>query len=47
MIPKVETCLDAVQGGVEAAAILDGRMDHAVLLEILTHSGAGTLIRRQ
>ncbi|MCY3670440.1 MAG: acetylglutamate kinase, partial [Alphaproteobacteria bacterium] len=47
MIPKVETCLDAVEGGVEAAVILDGRMDHAVLLEILTHSGAGTLIRRQ
>jgi len=47
MIPKVETCLDAVEGGVEAAVILDGRMDHAVLLEILTRSGAGTLIRRR
>ncbi len=47
MIPKVETCLEAVEGGVEAAVILDGRMDHAVLLEILTRSGAGTLIRRR
>ena len=47
MIPKVETCLDAVANGVEAAVILDGRMDHAVLLEILTRSGAGTLIRRR
>ncbi len=47
MIPKVETCLEAVAGGVEAAVILDGRLNHAVLLEILTHSGAGTLIRRQ
>ncbi len=47
MIPKVETCLEAVEGGVEAAVILDGRMDHAVLLEILTRSGVGTLIRRR
>jgi acetylglutamate kinase len=45
MIPKVETCLDAVRGGVEAAIILDGRKPHAVLLEIFTESGAGTLIR--
>ncbi len=47
MIPKVETCLEAVEGGVEAAVILDGRLDHAVLLEILTQSGAGTMIRRR
>lgn len=45
MIPKVETCLDAVRGGVAAAIILDGRKQHAVLLEIFTESGAGTLIR--
>jgi acetylglutamate kinase len=44
MIPKVETCLDAVDGGVEAAVILDGRMEHAILLELFT-DGAGTLIR--
>jgi len=46
MIPKVETCLDAVDGGVEAAVILDGRVPHAILLELFTDtSGAGTLIR--
>jgi acetylglutamate kinase len=46
MIPKIETCLDAVDGGVEAAVILDGRVPHAILLELFTDtSGAGTLIR--
>jgi acetylglutamate kinase len=44
MIPKVETCLEAVDGGVEAAVILDGRVPHAILLELFTE-GAGTLIR--
>ena len=44
MIPKVETCLEAVDGGVEAAVILDGRVAHAILLELFTE-GAGTLIR--
>jgi acetylglutamate kinase len=43
MIPKVETCLDAVDGGVEAAVILDGRVPHAILLELFTE-GAGTMI---
>lgn len=46
MIPKVETCLLAVDGGVEAAVILDGRVPHAQLLEIFTEGGAGTIIRR-
>ncbi|BBK35352.1 acetylglutamate kinase [Allostella sp. ATCC 35155] len=46
MIPKVETCLEAVEGGVEAAVILDGRVPHSVLLEIFTAHGVGTLIRR-
>jgi acetylglutamate kinase len=46
MIPKVETCLAAVERGVEAAVILDGRVPHAILLELFTDtSGAGTLIR--
>jgi acetylglutamate kinase len=46
MIPKIETCLAAVDGGVEAAVILDGRVPHAILLELFTDtSGAGTLIR--
>jgi acetylglutamate kinase len=44
MIPKIETCLEAVDGGVEAAVILDGRVPHAILLELFTE-GAGTLIR--
>jgi acetylglutamate kinase len=46
MIPKVQTCVHAVQGGVDAAVILDGRIKHAMLLEIFTRSGAGTLVRR-
>ncbi|MGH7112757.1 MAG: acetylglutamate kinase, partial [Stellaceae bacterium] len=46
MIPKIETCLAALDGGVEAAVILDGRIPHALLLELFTEaSGAGTLIR--
>ena len=44
MIPKIETCLEAVEGGVEAAVIVDGRVPHAILLELFTE-GAGTLIR--
>jgi acetylglutamate kinase len=44
MIPKVETCMNAVDRGVEAAVILDGRVPHALLLEIFTSHGAGTLI---
>ncbi|MBI2236304.1 MAG: acetylglutamate kinase [Magnetospirillum sp.] len=45
MIPKVETCLDAVEQGVEAAVILDGRVPHALLLELFTPHGVGTLIK--
>ena len=45
MIPKLETCLSAVTGGVEAAVILDGRVPHALLLEIFTRKGVGTLVR--
>ncbi len=45
MIPKVETCLEAVEQGVEAAVIVDGRVPHAVLLELFTPHGAGTLIK--
>ncbi len=47
MIPKVETCLDAVGKGVEAAVILNGKVAHTILLEIYTPQGAGTLIRKQ
>lgn len=45
MIPKLETCVQAVEGGVDAAVILDGRVPHAMLLEVFTKRGAGTLVR--
>ncbi|MEX2644286.1 MAG: acetylglutamate kinase [Acetobacterales bacterium] len=45
MIPKVETCLEAVDRGVSGSVILDGRVRHALLLEIFTSRGVGTLIR--
>ena len=45
MIPKVETCIEAVQDGAGAAVILDGRKQHAVLLELFTEHGIGTLIQ--
>ncbi len=45
MIPKTETCLDALNGGVRAAVILDGRAPNAVLLELFTEHGAGSIIR--
>ncbi|MEE9194923.1 MAG: acetylglutamate kinase [Alphaproteobacteria bacterium] len=45
MIPKVETCMHAVSGGVDAAVIIDGTIPHALLLEIFTDAGVGTLIR--
>jgi acetylglutamate kinase len=46
MIPKVETCIYALEAGVEGVVILDGKVEHAVLLELLTDLGAGTLIHR-
>ncbi len=46
MIPKIETCIYAIEQGVEAVVILDGKVPHAVLLELFTDYGAGTLIRR-
>ena len=46
MIPKVETCIFALDQGVEGVVILDGKIPHAVLIEILTDHGAGTLITR-
>ena len=44
MIPKVETCIDAVQGGAEGAVIMDGRAPHALLVELFTEHGMGTMI---
>jgi len=46
MIPKVETCIYALEQGVEGVVILDGKVPHAVLVELLTDHGAGTLITR-
>jgi acetylglutamate kinase len=47
MIPKIETCVSAIEAGVEAAVIIDGRVPHALLLELFTEHGAGTLIRAE
>ncbi len=46
MIPKVENCIDAVNRGVEAAVIMDGRVPHALLLEVFTEAGVGTMVKR-
>ena len=46
MIPKIETCVKAIEAGVDAAVILDGRTAHAMLIEMFTDKGAGTLIRK-
>ncbi|GAB5467350.1 MAG: acetylglutamate kinase [Rhodospirillales bacterium] len=47
MIPKLETCVYAVENGVDAAVVLDGRVPHALLLEIFTEHGLGTLVQRE
>ncbi len=47
MIPKVENCIDAVNAGVDAAVIMDGRVPHALLLELFTEAGVGTLVKRK
>ena len=44
MVPKMEACLRAVEGGVPRATVIDGRVPHAVLLEIFTSEGIGTMI---
>ena len=46
MLPKLDTCVQAVEAGCEAAVVLDGRVGHAMLLEFFTSRGAGTLIRK-
>ena len=46
MIPKVETCIYALDQGVEGVVIMDGKVPHAVLLELLTDHGVGTLMHR-
>jgi acetylglutamate kinase len=47
MLPKIGCALDAVKGGVNSAHIIDGRVPHAVLVELFTDEGIGTLIRRR
>jgi glutamate 5-kinase len=47
MIPKIESCLDVIAEGVEAVVIINGRLPHAVLVELFTEHGAGTLIERR
>jgi len=47
MIPKIEGCIEVVEAGVEAVVIINGRVPHAVLLELLTDHGAGTLVGRR
>jgi acetylglutamate kinase len=46
MIPKLKTCIEAVEGGAEASVIMDGRMSHSLLLELFTEHGVGTIIRK-
>ena len=46
MIPKIDTCLDAVKNGVTAVGIIDGRKKHSLLFELFSDKGAGTLIRK-
>lgn len=46
MIPKVDACLEAIDAGVEKAHIIDGRIDHSILLEIFTSEGIGTVIKK-
>ncbi len=45
MIPKVEACITAIEGGVERAHMIDGRLPHAILIEVFTNTGIGTMIR--
>lgn len=46
MIPKVDACIEAIDGGVKKAHIIDGRVEHALLLEIFTSNGVGTVIKK-
>ena len=46
MIPKIKTCIDAVNNGVTGVVIVDGRKPHSILFELFSDKGAGTLIRK-
>jgi acetylglutamate kinase len=45
MIPKVDACLEAIHGGVEKAHIINGKVEHSILLEVFTSEGIGTVIK--
>lgn len=45
MIPKLDACLETIKGGVECAHIIDGRVEHSILLELFTKDGIGTIIK--
>jgi acetylglutamate kinase len=47
MIPKLRACADAVDGGVGSAHIIDGRVPHALLIEVLTDQGIGTMVKKE
>ena len=47
MIPKVDACLEAIEEGVEKAHIIDGRIEHSILLELFTSEGIGTVIKKE
>ena len=47
MIPKLRACADAVDAGVATAHIIDGRVPHALLIELLTDEGIGTMVKRE
>ena len=47
MIPKVDCCIEAIHEGVENVIIMDGRVPHSILMEILTDEGAGTMVMKE
>jgi acetylglutamate kinase len=47
MIPKMEACVKAVDGGVRSATVIDGRVPHCLLLEIFTDEGVGTMVTQE
>ena len=47
MIPKMECCVDAIAGGVERVHILDGRIPHSILIELLSDEGIGTMLKKE
>ena len=47
MIPKLECCVDAIAGGVERVHILDGRIPHSILIELLSDRGIGTMLKKE